>query len=623
MAMGRAQRLVLILLSVAGCACGAAVPENPPTEVTIVVEHAALAGSARLYLRLVPLEEDGPRDSSQTLPVKDGVAVFSVMKPGIYKFFVPEAIVTKTAVDLGGTVEVERLGVPVRVTASAKQVRLVDVTLKAVLEPGDSPVKGRLAFWRDKGNVQEQHLLGKDVRLRVVAGSPYYFKISPHVRPGVRTSKEVAGPIDVETYAGKPIVLRVTKLRPTFTYRWSIAEADKATVGTSATVCCRLYKHREDGSKTTMHLPLANHPVDMSVFDRSQAAPATTEGEMGLFDLEDGTYELDGRVALRDFYQDPLVPKGPLHFAVRDGVASPPAGLFRFSSANTGWCEVGVLNVKGSAIPDAQVAVTLGRKTIFEGKSDQHGTVSTPRFSCGIYTIYAFVKESPVLTQKVQLEPGKNVVTLGLRDIVTVRGSAVDGAGKPVIAECRYHPNLDLSRFRTCRVYKTRKGAFALRIPKSWFPLLIYGVDVKNAVWQSTVLQAPPRTELRLVFPERPVQSLEVVCPSRWLEENKGQVYLWFVRKGTICPDAVWPLREGHGTRALSRTKETAVLRGGVKLGSGAYDLIVQFGLGRGASVAVAGPVAVRAGVPIRLKLSDETTRIRESLSSLYKRLSK
>jgi hypothetical protein len=595
--------------------------------LTVRVARPEGFDKAVLYLRLYREGPDGLEKEGPPRRVEGNQAIFGDLTPGRYRLATPEDTTAEYGLEVTGLAEVGPAAEPVSVTVQAKPVDVVEVEVRAVTNPGGEPVEGKLAFWRDARDVCEIHLLPEKRTIRLVAGSGYSFEVRPDRWPGFRPSKTTVGPITPESVRRTGLAIQVPVEVPVFSYQWKVVPADRQRLSERAMLQSELHRVLEDGSREQLAQQWPTCPVDRAAYagvspEAAQKDPKCANVQR-LYGLADGAYELNARILPTNtsLWADVLTLDSPVRFVVKGGKATPSNVTLVFSSAATGSIQVTVLDREDKPLPGARIDIaTVEGNIIEQGQTGPTGTWATPRFASGEYEVRTFAPDLPPLHRRVALSQGTNRVTLRFGELVTVRGTAVDGSGKPVGAECRYYPGLDASMPRDFMPSQTSAGGFALDVPRDSFPMLILGVDVETGVWQGQVLDQPPTGNVTLRFADGPRREITAMCPLVWIKDSQDPgrfVYLWFSRKGSIAPAAIWKLRPGGKTRVVAAMGKTMTLEGDVKLNAGDYELLLQIGLGQGTKMAWLGPVTVPPTGPVQLTLAEESVRAQGTLAEV------
>lgn len=550
----------------------------------------------------------GDRQVRSARPTDNGEIVFGELQPGNYTFKSTESSAAMCGIEIAGKVSIAADTRHITVKAAVNHVKLVTVKVKASLD--GAAVTGDLKFWRSKGNVGRSEILPAGVDLKLIAGRKYFFELEPY---SSKARKVLVGPVDPVSLVKTGLNIKVKMKTLTIVYRWKIRDVDQKLLRKHAKLQPFLFRIKADGTR---------QPIEDRQIVREHAADPGKERPKlkNVYDLPDGIYELRARIAGRSYYTDVLVPKAPVRFKVTDGKAVPAEIDLVFSSEKTGTFSITVLDRNGKHLPKARVSLTrdpVGR--FWSSKTDDNGTVVTPRLGCGSYKIVVGVDGMPFLQKQVVLKAGVNPVTVGFTSVVDLRLRILDSHSRPAQTEGRIYKRLDLSD--DIPIGSSRKdGKSNRKLFLEDFPVLIYALVLnKNRQdlpeMASTMVEAPPKGRLVLKAYSAAVRDIHVQFPTKWIGKERGYACLWITRQGTVLPVAIFGLRPSSRTKLLKRTKDETTLEGKIRLAPGKYELLLRIGWGK--SISWLGSIDMPKDGALRLILSEKDVKARKTLSEL------
>lgn len=554
--------------------------------------------------RVVAMADGGAREPF--------VFKFEKLTPGKYRYFARELGVGEKGLDIRGEVVIEAGQDIVTVKAKVAPVDVVKVKLRLVGDPEGTEVRRVAVFYGRDGVNRGYIAAGADpVELRLVGKEKYTIAVEAQTR----RDKEVSyGPFVPADVAKEGITLKVTRTLPTLILSGEMKGIRKVLPYGGGV----LYTISEAGKSTTESRP-ASFPLP--------EGEDVQEFRNEVYDLADGTYELDAHVYGSG--SAVLALDKPVGFVVKAGKATPPKLVLSFGSDRLGQAEVQVMGKDGKPLERATVelrAIVNGEEDHGPAhvmKTDGKGSGRTPPlFANRTYVVYVGMDGLPTLRKVVEFKSGDQKITLSYAKEVTAwRCRVVNEDGKGTAATV--YLGIGLGRAGDVVVSTSREGAVSVDTLGHYYPLLVQGEDGKGNVGYA-VLDGPPKEEVVLkLAPVGAKRQVKVTCPAKLLWKGGSPLPrlsgIRFCEKGTMLPSG-WMEPPSPNVEGSQEGSTTFV--GNTYIAPGKYDSVAIFRKG-GDYVVVRSAVDVPATGDIEVVITEkaigEAIPMRQALERVRK----
>jgi len=433
---------------------------------------------------------------------------------------------------------------------------------------------------------------------------------------GLRAKPVAVGPFNPAEFAKEGLTLGVPTERPSLRVRGVIGEGVREKVNAEQWQVWTFWRQvQEDGSLKDVTSNLNRSRISTSFCAAELLKPAVGRYE-DIYDIPDGTYEVDAWMSRNGFLNDVLMAESPLRVVVQDRIGNPNEVELVFSEKRTGTFLISVSGRQGEPLFGGRAFVRLpDGNQVWEGETDERGKVSSNRFPVGSYSVIVAAKGLPVLRREVVLAPGITQFEFGYARVVDLEVELLDDREKPAPTDLRYFRALDAANDGYSQPNELGRLTAAL-LPED-FPLLLQFTPESDELASTfSIVERPQTGLLQYRVHSAPRFTVEAVVPSHWYRRDEmsdaGDVPLWFFRKDTLLPaEILWPRpTEAWGGRPV------VTLVGTGRLDPGEYELAAQIWPEMRVLLWF-GTVVVEPGKTLRVALWDDKAKARLPLPEL------
>lgn len=328
------------------------------------------------------------------------------ISPGTYRLETSELTAwlhgLHASMDFAVPAEMKELQIDVPI----KKVRMVEIDVQAVTDPGGEPINSSLSYWRKKGDEMGFGISGKRT-IKIIEDKEYWFKVKrkkPHQEHGF------LGPIKSGDIGKDGIVVKVPEELPSFKFRLSIDESGQKVLDENHRLYAICVKQQSDATATEPEL--AKTFTFTKLFAKDRVAE-----ECKLYGLKDGSYALRAVIGLSNMPNYvKLKSKQPLLFKVEGGKGVPESGLLEVTAAPTGTIKIVVVDEKQNPVPDLNVEI--GWRAIMgfcKGRTNEKGEYISPVLSLDTYKILVAENNDIIYHKQLEMQPGENVINVKKR----------------------------------------------------------------------------------------------------------------------------------------------------------------------------------------------------------------